>query len=893
MLKWILIFGKDKPCPSPKQYIYHKLKLSAMLKKLLTTVLLFTVFISVSQISPRLESQMRQSSQVFFPVLVEFSTTVDWQNLELESQNTEVAGWPRLVNRALMKQAANTQSEALEYLNELNADQVKSISSFYIVNVMVLEAKADVIYKLAAMPDVDWIDLADDEFLIHDPIIPSKKSTVAVNGTEPGLEAINAPAMWKLGYTGRGRLLYNYDTGVWASHPAYSNRFLGNYKPLSQSWYGLKKNYPDGRISNHGTHTLGTMAGLDMATNDTIGVAFGAYWMANDYVNSTVATLPPIAEMIQAFEWALNPDGDTSTSDDVPDVINNSWRWRDDPDTVQCGGYVVQLMNAIEAAGIANVFSGGNAGPNNSTVSAPQRINTNKTSTFSVGSVNGNLTFPYPISSFSSRGPTQCPGTGNLKIHPEVVAPGQDVRSAWGTDGYNTISGTSMAAPHVSGAVLLLKEAFPQLSGTDLLNALYVTAIDMGTIGEDNTYGNGLIDVYAAYQHLAQSHMPVDPNQVDWDLAITSLSYSPIDDEVTCWDNFQITIGLKNLGNNPIDSFYLSVWLDGVPITPAPVYMVGPGFPGQGFSFQYSPTINVNTMGDHEIKVAVGIHSPEYDYINNERIIRFNKRNKVSFPFAEDFEQGPKFENWYVEDKDLVETWQPASVANWPGNTTAMVIPYANYNPRSSQKDRLWSPVFTMPSGAAGLGFDLAYQQRVTFSAFQDTLKVLASTDCGKTFPYLLYEKSDADLNTVGTTGSDYVPAGRNDWRREYVDLSSLAGQEVILAFEGVNRGGNNLYIDNISVYAGYWDPVSIEELSKNSFSLFPNPAGDLIYIETDKNLAEPVYVQIFDLKGAAKSTKVSLEEKRSLSIQNLPKGMYLLKVEQESKVEFLRFVKD
>ena len=137
----------------------------------------------------------------------------------------------------------------------------------------------------------------------------------------------------------------------------------------------------------------------------------------------------------------------------------------------------VNLMNTIEAAGIANVFSGGNFGPSNTTISSPQRINTSDVNTFSVGSVNGNTSFPYPISSFSSRGPKQCPGSGSLAIHPEVVAPGQNVRSAWGKDGYNSISGTSMAAPHVSGACLLLKEAFHGFR-EEILRALYQTATD-------------------------------------------------------------------------------------------------------------------------------------------------------------------------------------------------------------------------------------------------------------------------------------------------------------------------------------------------------------------------------------------------------------------------------
>ena len=45
--------------------------------------------------------------------------------------------------------------------------------------------------------------------------------------------------------------------------------------------------------------------------------------------------------MIEAFQWTLNPDNDTSTTEDIPDVINNSWRWYDGNDTTHCQGFVV------------------------------------------------------------------------------------------------------------------------------------------------------------------------------------------------------------------------------------------------------------------------------------------------------------------------------------------------------------------------------------------------------------------------------------------------------------------------------------------------------------------------------------------------------------------------
>ncbi|MCB0564096.1 MAG: S8 family serine peptidase, partial [Phaeodactylibacter sp.] len=76
------------------------------------------------------------------------------------------------------------------------------------------------------------------------------------------------------------------------------------------------------------------------------------------------------------------------------------------------------------------------------------------------------------------------------------------IRSCLAGGGYASWDGTSMAAPHVTGAVLLLKEAFPYLPGEELMLALYFSCTDLGAPGEDNNYGMGLINVPAAYQYL-------------------------------------------------------------------------------------------------------------------------------------------------------------------------------------------------------------------------------------------------------------------------------------------------------------------------------------------------------------------------------------------------------
>ena len=93
---------------------------------------------------------------------------------------------------------------------------------------------------------------------------------------------------------------------------------------------------------------------------------------------------------------------------------------------------------------------------------------------------------------------------------------GVSVRSSVPGNGYAFFNGTSMAAPHVAGSVLLLKEAFPYLGAKELKTAIYHSCTDLGVEGEDNTFGMGIINVYAAYLYLiAQGHVPVNPNKAN------------------------------------------------------------------------------------------------------------------------------------------------------------------------------------------------------------------------------------------------------------------------------------------------------------------------------------------------------------------------------------------
>jgi hypothetical protein len=106
------------------------------------------------------------------------------------------------------------------------------------------------------------------------------------------------------------------------------------------------------------------------------------------------------------------------------------------------------------------------------------------------------------IANFSSRGPSGC---DHSTIKPEVSAPGVAIRSSYLDGGYAVLSGTSMSAPHVAGAVALLRQYNPSATPGEIKLALMNSAADCGQPGEDNEYGWGVINVGLALQFMPGS----------------------------------------------------------------------------------------------------------------------------------------------------------------------------------------------------------------------------------------------------------------------------------------------------------------------------------------------------------------------------------------------------
>ena len=371
------------------------------------------------------------------------------------------------------------------------------VTRYWIVPAFTATLSDAEITDLGTFPGVRDI-VADESVELIAPVDVRAADALATSSSSH-VQMMNVPALWARGITGLGRLVCSFDTGVESDHPALSGNWRGNHASLSASWFStIAPTVTPYDKADHGTHTMGTMVGV--AGSDTIGVAPGAEWITAGVVDQGKSLSATFSDILAAFQWALNPDGDTATTDDVPDVILNSWGV---PASLfsPCDETFFAAIDNVEAAGIVCIFSAGNEGPAASSLRNPASRASSPLNAFAVGAVDN----ARVVASFSSRGPGGC---GFTAIKPEIVAPGVNVRSAAKDGGYKLMSGTSMAAPFVAGLVALCRQYNPDATVEEIKWAIINSAQDLGPTGEDNSYGYGLPDASRLLEFLSD---PVTP----------------------------------------------------------------------------------------------------------------------------------------------------------------------------------------------------------------------------------------------------------------------------------------------------------------------------------------------------------------------------------------------
>ena len=401
-----------------------------------------------------------------------------------------------LTIHALRAQALRTQSQLRRFL-ALNG--VTRIEQLWLSNSIATTVPVSLLDALSLKPEIESIRLdakvqgpAQRTPVQIDPASAIKLDAAVVDATSlapPGWNgtAIRANELWSLGYSGQGVTVAIMDTGVDPNHADIQAAYRGG----SNSWFDPSAEHSTPTdVNGHGTQVAGLILGGD-ASGETIGVAPGAEWIAVKIFNDAgVSTLSVIHS---GFQWILDPDGNPDTND-TPDIVNNSWNLQNSVNT--CNVEFQSDLQLLQALGVAVVFSAGNSGPTAATSESPA----NNPEAMAVGSLDDALN----IANTSSRGPSACGGG----VYPQVAAPGVYVYTSDLTfgglfpDSYVTVSGTSFAAPHLSGAIALLKSTNLSLSSDQIISAIYSGALDLGSSGADNDYGWGMLDVAEAHNVL-------------------------------------------------------------------------------------------------------------------------------------------------------------------------------------------------------------------------------------------------------------------------------------------------------------------------------------------------------------------------------------------------------
>ncbi|MFX0538494.1 cell wall-binding repeat-containing protein [Ornithinimicrobium sp. Y1847] len=436
---------------------------------------------AVEKIDSELQVQLEEDPKVDFwvrfedrPDLSQFSGIRDW----------DARG--QAVYDALTAAAEESQADVIDTLDQEGV----AYRSFWITNaVRVTGGTEELALTLAGDSAVEGL-YATRAYDIPDPK-EAQPQDVGPAAVEWGIADVGAPEVWEqLGITGEGIVVGSIDTGVQYDHPALVNQYRGNNADGTfthdYNWFdaaGVSRDVPvdsDG----HGSHVTGTMVGDDGGDN-RIGVAPGATWIsANGCCPSDVA-------LVSSGQWMLAPtrtDGSAPDPAMRPHIINNSWGTMapsNDP-------FMEDISEAWAAAGQFGVWANGNNGPGCETSGSPGSRIIN----YSVG----NYDAEHRISGSSSRGAGQ-----DGEIKPNISAPGTAVRSSVPGNGYDSYTGTSMASPHVAGAVALLWSGAPALVGdVESTKALLDgSAIDTpddqcgGTPEKNNVFGEGRLNALA------------------------------------------------------------------------------------------------------------------------------------------------------------------------------------------------------------------------------------------------------------------------------------------------------------------------------------------------------------------------------------------------------------
>ncbi len=480
----------------------------------------FIILILISALEARITKELARqiydaSPNDMISCIVVMKTRYPYGEMRSESVKSRI--------RIYRNIAWESQQPLINWLSERPAD-VKVRMQFWVLNGFHLKARPSVILEISKRPEVGTI--------FHDGTVkiiafPSKTYRPLSKEVEWGVLKIEADKCWEDGYTGEGVIIGIVDTGVDYLHPALEGKWSGH-------WYvadGLPPSNTPYDDNKHGTHCMGTILGGDgfgSFPND-IGVAPGAKYAAAKGLNSGGSGSSN--QLIECLQFMA----DLKDSVDIK-AVSNSW-------ATSSGGqqYYWDIFTTLMSIGILPIVANGNNGSQGAgSVTSPGDY----PHVIGVGATD----IDDNIADFSSLGPTTEESPYNDQtlwfrddwnyIKPNISAPGENINSSTPNGEYGQLNGTSMATPHVCGAVALLFQKNVNLTPEMVYNLL-LDNVDKPSAGgsyPNNTFGWGRLNVWKSLQATPTMNQP-------W-VYVTQKEM----DEIDPGETVELVVTVKNLG---------------------------------------------------------------------------------------------------------------------------------------------------------------------------------------------------------------------------------------------------------------------------------------------------------------------------------------------------------
>jgi hypothetical protein len=361
------------------------------------------------------------------------------------------------------------------------------------------------------------------------------------------------------------------------------------------------------------------------------------------------------------------------------------------------------------------------------------------------------------------------------------------------------------------------------------------------------------------------------------DVALVSITeLSP----VRCEESATPSLVIRNNGNVDVTSLIVSYSINDGTATTATSSNIKGFAPGTEMTFTL-PSLNFSA-GENTLAVTVSKPNGYNDKNTSDnalsKIVVVNTASDVI----------PLRQNFDASFKDQWTLVNPSGGMNWETiSTNYSQSLYFNAAVNQTEGDAAWlvSPVLDFSAATtASVFFDLSYRYLSTDGNRNDldNLQVLASADCGITYDKVLFDESGTSLS-VSNDAVNSIPTKAEDWKRNYVNLTTFAGQSnVRLAFVFTNDNGNNIYIDNIEFFVSD-DPTP--NSVTNPFVVYdsdPITPSDF-YITFNLAERQSVQYELMDTMGrqiVAQELTDVLNQTYEVNAEHTSTGVYFLRLQ-------------